>query len=117
MKLGKNAQAVLLRIYIGESDQYEGKPLYHYLVELFRKEGFYGTTVLRGITGFGKTSRIHTHSILRLSADLPVIVEVVDSREKIEEIKPVLEKIIVGGLVTEEEVTVCFYHGDDEEKE
>ncbi|WP_298665842.1 DUF190 domain-containing protein [uncultured Methanofollis sp.] len=117
MKLGKNAQAVLLRIYIGESERYEGKPLSRYLIELFRKEGFYGATVLRGIAGFGKTSRVHTHSILRLSADLPVVVEVVDSREKIEEIKPVLEEIISGGLVTEEEVTVCFYRGDDGERE
>lgn len=112
MKLGKNARAVLLRIYIGESDRYEGKPLHRYLVELFRKEGFYGVTVLRGIAGFGKTSRVHTASILRLSADLPVVVEVVDSKEKIEEIKPVLEKVIEGGLVTEEEVTICFYRGE-----
>jgi len=111
MKLDKDAKAVLLRIYIGESDRYEGKPLYRYLVELFRKEGFYGATVLRGIAGFGETSLIHTTSILRLSTDLPVVVEVVDSREKIEGIKPTLERIISGGLVTEEEVTVCFYHG------
>lgn len=115
MKLEKNAKAVLLRIYIGESDRYEGKPLYRYLVELFRKEGFYGTTVLRGITGFGMTSRIHSHSILRLSTDLPVVVEVVDSREKIEQIKPALEEIISGGLVTEEDVTICFYRSDEDE--
>lgn len=115
MKLGKNARAVLLRIYIGESDRYGGKPLYRYLVELFRKKGFYGVTVLRGIAGFGKTSRVHTPSILRLSTDLPVVVEVVDSKEKIEEIKPALEQIIRGGLVTEEDVTVCFYRGKETE--
>lgn len=116
MKLEKNAHAVLLRIYIGEADRYEGKPLYRYLVELFRKEEFYGVTVLRGIAGFGKTSRVHTPSILRLSTDLPVVVEVVDSHEKIEEIKPVLEEIIKGGLVTEEDVTICFYRGKGTEQ-
>ncbi|GAB7014862.1 DUF190 domain-containing protein [Methanogenium cariaci] len=111
MKLDKNAPAIMLRIYIGESDRYEGKPLYRYLVELFEKEGFYGATVLRGITGFGETSRIHTTKILRLSTDLPVVVEVVDSREKIDQIKPRLEQIISGGLVTEQEVTVWMYRG------
>lgn len=101
----------MLRIYIGESDHYEGKPLHRYLVEFFKKEGFCGATVLRGISGFGATSRIHTTSILRLSTDLPVVVEVVDSREKIEMIKPRLDVIISGGLVTEQEVTVLVYRG------
>lgn len=99
MELKNNSPAVLLRIYIGESDRYGGKPLYRYLIELFKKEGFYGATVLRGITGFGKTSLIHTSAILRLSTDLPIVVEVVDSREKIDQIKPQLLKIISGGLV------------------
>ncbi len=112
MKLDRNAQAILLRIYIGESDRYEGKPLYRYLVELFKREGFYGATVLRGITGFGETSRIHTTSVLRLSTDLPVVVEVVDSREKIDQIKPKLEKAISGGLIIEQEVTVWAYRGE-----
>jgi len=112
MKLDGGAQAILLRIYIGESDRYEGKPLYRYLVEFFKREGFYGATVLRGITGFGETSRIHTTSVLRLSTDLPVVVEVVDSREKIDQIKPKLEGIISGGLVTEQEVTVRVYRGE-----
>jgi hypothetical protein len=112
MKLNQNAAAVMLRIYIGESDRYEGKSLYRYLVELFKKEGFYGATVLRGITGFGETSRIHTTTILRLSTDLPVVVEVVDSREKIDQIKPKLETIISGGLITEQEVTVWVYRGE-----
>ncbi|MFA5397733.1 MAG: DUF190 domain-containing protein [Methanomicrobiales archaeon] len=111
MNLNKNTAAVMLRIYIGESDHYEGKPLYRYLVEFFKKEGLCGATVLRGISGFGATSRIHTTSILRLSTDLPVIVEVVDSREKIEMIKPRLDVIISGGLVTEQEVTVLVYRG------
>ncbi|MDK2916665.1 MAG: uncharacterized protein PWR25_1222 [Euryarchaeota archaeon] len=112
MKLDRNARAILLRIYIGESDRYEGKPLYRYLVELFKREGFYGATVLRGITGFGETSRIHTTSVLRLSTDLPVVVEVVDSQEKIDQIKPKLEKIISGGLVTEQGVTIWAYRGE-----
>ena len=115
MKLERNSKAVLLRIYIGESDRYKGKPLYRHLVELFKKEGFYGATVLRGITGFGQTSNVHTTSILRLSTDLPIVVEVVDSREKIDEIKPVLDEIIKGGLIIEQEVEVWAYRGKEDE--
>lgn len=109
MMLDKGSKAVLLRIYIGESDRYKGKPLFLYLIEFLRKNGLYGATAIRGITGFGATSRVHTASILRLSVDLPVIIEVVDSKEKVEEIKPMLEEIIDGGLVTEQEVEICFY--------
>lgn len=104
-------QTLLLRIYIGESDRYENKPLYRYLVELFRKRGFSGTTVLRGITGFGETSRISTTSILRLSTDLPVVVEVVEDEKMIQEILPELEKIIDGGLITLQKVQVLSCHG------
>ncbi len=102
---------LLLRIYIGESDRYENKPLYRYLVEQFRKQGFSGATVLRGITGFGETSRISTTSILRLSTDLPVVVEVIDEEEKIRETLPLLEKIVTGGLITVQDITVITCHG------
>jgi len=104
-------QTLLLRIYIGESDRYENKPLYRYLVEEFRKRGFFGATVLRGITGFGETSRISTTSILRLSTDLPVVVEVVEEEKRIQEILPDLEKIVDGGLITIQKVSVISCHG------
>src|SRR3989338_11055419 len=80
-----NGEQYLMRIFIGESDQFEGKPLYQYLVELFRKEKLAGTTVIRGIAGFGAKSHVHTANILRLSSDLPIIVEVVDTKEKIDQ--------------------------------
>jgi PII-like signaling protein len=112
MKLDKRSEAILLRIYIGESDKYKGRPLYQYLVELFKKEKFYGATVLRGITGFGQTSLIRTSAILRLSTDLPVVVEVVDSQEKIDMIKPKLEEIVSGGLITEQTVRIWMYQGE-----
>ncbi len=110
--MGKEEEAVLLRIFIGESDRYEGKPLYKYLVEMFKREGLAGATVLRGIHGYGKTSRIHTTSILRLSTDLPVVIEVVDKKEKIDRIKPRLEEIIKEGIVTEERVRIVLYRGN-----
>jgi len=98
----KESEAILLRIFIGESDRYEGRPLYKYLVEMFRKEGFSGATVLRGIEGYGKTSKMQTMSILRLSTDLPIIVEVVDLPERIEKIKPKLDTIINRALLIKE---------------
>jgi len=112
----KESEAVLLRIFIGESDRYEGRPLYKYLVEMFRKEGFSGTTVLRGIEGYGKTSKMQTMSILRLSTDLPIIVEVVDLPERIEKIKPKLDTIIKQGLITQEKVRIIKYEGTTIEK-
>ena len=105
----KESEAVLLRIFIGEEDRYEGKPLYKYLVEWFREEGLAGATVLRGITGFGKSSHIHTTTILRLSTDLPIVIEVADKRENIERIKPKLEGIIKKGLITEEKIKIVYY--------
>ncbi|MBC8283051.1 MAG: DUF190 domain-containing protein [Nitrospinae bacterium] len=105
----KESDAILLRIFIGESDKYEGKPLSKYLVEFFKKEGLAGATVIRGIGGFGKTSQLHTTSILRLSDDLPIVVEVVDRKENIERVKPQLGDIIEEGLITEEEVKIVFY--------
>ena len=108
----KESEAVLLRIFIGEEDRYEGKPLYKYLVEWFREEGLAGATVLRGITGFGKSSHIHTTTILRLSTDLPIVIEVADKRENIERIKPKLEGIIKKGLITEEKIKIVYYEGN-----
>lgn len=107
----KESEAVLLRIFIGESDRFEGKPLHRYLLELFKKEGLAGATVLRAVSGYGKTSNLHTTSILRLSTDLPMVIEVADTRENVEKIKPKLEGIINGGLVTEERIKIIYYEG------
>ena len=78
----KESEAVLLRIFIGESDTFGGKPLHRYLLELFKKEGLAGATVTRAISGYGKTSRLHTTSVLRLSTDLPLVIEVADKKGK-----------------------------------
>jgi PII-like signaling protein len=107
------SDAILLRIFIGESAMYEGKHLYKYLVEFFRKEGLAGATVLRGIDGFGKSSHAHTTSILRLSTDLPIVVEVADTQTKIDAVKPKLEAIVTEGLITEEKVKIILYKGND----
>lgn len=112
----KESEAILLRIFIGESDRYDGRPLYKYLVEMFKKEGLSGATVLRGIEGYGKTSRLQTMSILRLSTDLPIIVEVVDLPDRIEKIKPKLDEIIKQGLITQEKVRIIMYEGTTKEK-
>lgn len=98
-----------LRIYIGEDDQWHHKPLHLALVELFRREGLAGATVLRGIEGFGANSRIHTLRILRLSEDLPVVVEVVDRADRIEAILPKLDEMVREGLVMTVDVDVKLY--------
>ena len=108
----KESEAVLLRIFVGEDDKYDGKPLYKYLLEFFKKEKIAGATVIRGIEGFGKSSHLHTTSILRLSADLPIVIECVDKRENIERIKPMLDTIIQEGLITEEKVRIILYEGN-----
>lgn len=106
-------ERTLMRIHIGESDKWHGKPLYQALVDLFRKEGFYGATVLRGVGGYGSSSRVqglyHTSKILRLSQDLPLVVEVVEYTERIERILPKLDEMVGGGLITLEKVRVILY--------
>jgi len=99
----------LLRIFIGESDRYEGKPLYEWIVIKAREQGLAGATVLRGKMGFGANSRIHTSKILRLSEDLPVIIELVDSYEKLEEFLAAIDDAIGEGLATLEAAQVKFY--------
>lgn len=103
------SEALLLRIFVGESDKFKGRPLYEIIVEEARKRGMAGATVLRGIIGFGASSRIHTSKILRLSQDLPIVVEIVDRKERIEEFLPDLDKMIQVGLVTLERVRVIAY--------
>ncbi len=104
--------AVLLRIFIGESDRDDGRPLYESIVLKAREMHLAGATVLRGAMGFGHTSRLHTSKILRLSEDLPLVIEIVDSEEKINGFLPVLEATMTSGLVTLEKVRVLQYGGD-----
>jgi PII-like signaling protein len=101
--------ALLVRIFIGESDRYEHRPLYEAIVLKAREARLAGATVLRGPMGFGAASRIHTTKILRLSMDLPIVIEMVDSEEKIRGFLPILETMIGGGLVTLEKVQVIQY--------
>jgi PII-like signaling protein len=102
-------ERTLMRIHIGESDKWRGKPLHQAIVELLRKERFSGATVLRGVGGFGSSSVYHTDKILRLSQDLPMVVEIVEATERIEEILPRLDEMVEGGLITLEKVRVILY--------
>ena len=102
-------ERTLMRIHIGESDKWHGKPLHEAIVELLRKQAFSGVTVLRGVGGYGGSSVYHTDKILRLSQDLPVILEVVETTERIEQILPQLDGMVEGGLITLEKVRVILY--------
>jgi PII-like signaling protein len=99
----------LVRIFIGESDRWHGRPLYQAIVERARERGLAGATVIRGIEGFGAKSHLHTSRILRLSEDLPVVIEIVDTTERIDELVPVLEEMVADGLVTIESVQIVTY--------
>lgn len=106
-----------LRVYIGESDRWHGKPLFQAIVEMLRREGVAGATVLRGIEGFGAHSRIHTARILRLSEDLPLVIDVVDSAERIERILPLLDDMVDEGLITVIDVDIVKYRHRNGEPE
>ena len=101
----------LLRIFIGESDRHDGHPLHEWIVRLAREQGLAGATVVRGLAGFGAHSRMHTAKVLRLSTDLPVVIEIVDTREKIDVFLPELEGLVGEGLVTLERADVRIYRG------
>ncbi|MGC8669097.1 MAG: DUF190 domain-containing protein [Chthonomonadales bacterium] len=98
-----------VRIYIGETDQWHGKALFTAIVERARKEGLAGATVLRGIEGFGANSRIHTASILRLSEDLPIVIEIVDTAERINLFLPLLDEMVSEGLILVQDCEVIKY--------
>ncbi len=102
-------EGYLLRIFIGESDKHHGQPLYEWLIAQAREQGLAGATVLRGLMGFGAHSRIHTFKIARLSEDLPIVVEIVDTQAKLEEFLGLVDEAIVEGLATLEKVQVRFY--------
>jgi PII-like signaling protein len=102
-------ERTLMRIHIGESDKWHGRPLYEAIVEMLRKDGFSGVTVLRGVAGYGGSSVYHTSKILRLSQDLPIVLEVIEATERIETILPRLDEMVEGGLITLEKVRVILY--------
>ena len=104
-------QGYLLRVFIGENDKHQGTPLYEWIVRQAREEGLAGATVLRGLEGFGAHSRLHTAKILRLATDLPVVVEIVDVKEKIDAFLPIVDAAVTEGLATVERVQIRFYRG------
>ncbi|MFQ6046419.1 MAG: DUF190 domain-containing protein [Gemmatimonadales bacterium] len=102
-------ERTLMRIFIGEADKYRGKPLYEALLHRLREKGLAGGTVLRGVAGFGASGAVHTERVLRLSLDLPIIIEVVEAEEAIQSVLPDLDEMIGGGLVTLERARVILY--------
>jgi PII-like signaling protein len=114
MTQGLHGERTLMRIFIGESDRaavgpHRGKPLYEALLLLLRERGFAGATVLRGIAGFGASARVHTDRILRLSLDLPIVIEAVETEDRIRALLPELDPLITGGLITLERAEVILY--------
>jgi len=109
---GFTGERILMRIHIGERDKYHGKPLYQEIVELLRRKQYAGATVVRAIMGFGASSRIHTDRFVELSLDLPIIVECVETEEKIDAILPELDQMIGGGLITLERAKVIMYRAE-----
>jgi PII-like signaling protein len=99
----------LLRVFIGESDKHEGTPLHEWIVRQARHAGLAGATVLRGLEGYGAHSRLHTAKVLRLSSDLPIVIEIIDTAEKIEAFLPLIDEAVQEGLATIEKVEVRFY--------
>jgi len=106
---GFKGERVLMRIHIGEADRFNGKPLYQQIVELLRSRHYAGATVLRGIMGFGPSSKLHTDRFLELSTDLPIIIECIETEENIEAILPELDNMLGGGLITLERARVIMY--------
>ena len=100
---------VLMRIFVGQTDRWEQKPLYSALLELLRAAGIAGATVMQGVAGFGPDSILHEARLLRLSQDLPIVVEVVDSQERIDAVLPEIDRMMSGGLITIEKVRVVHY--------
>ncbi len=104
-------QAALLRIYIGESDHIDGRPAYKEIVHFLKRHGFSGATVLRGIYGYGKKSQLRSASVLRLSTDLPILIEVVEPESKIQAVLPEIKNMVKEGLITLEKITIIKHEG------
>lgn len=111
---GIPAEGTLMRIHIGERDKHQGKPLHEAIVLRLRERGLAGATVSRAIMGFGATARLHTDSVLRLSLDLPIVVECIDDEVKIQAVLPDIDAMMEGGLITLERVRVIAYRGHSE---
>ena len=111
MKL--EGEQTLLRIFVGESDRWQKKPLYEAIVEMLKSEGFAGATVLKGVMGFGAGSVVHSDRLLRLSSDLPVVIEVVESEEMIENVLDRLDEMVSGGMITLEKARVIRYRPEE----
>ena len=109
-------ERTLMRIHVGESDKWHGKPLHEAIVMLLRKEGFSGAPVLRGVGGYGGSSIYHTDKLLRLSQGLPIIVEVIETQERIDQILPRMDEMVEGGLITLEKVRVILYRSAKKRK-
>ena len=110
-----SGEGLLLRIYIGESDRHENQPLATALLERARREGLAGATALRGLQGFGMHSTIHSANILRLSSDLPIVIEIADTVEKIENFLTVVEEMVPEGMATLERIRIIFYRSNRQE--
>lgn len=108
---GFKGERVLMRIHIGEADRHQGKPLYKQIVELLRSRRYAGATVLRGIMGFGASAHLHTDRFLETSVDLPIVVECIETEDRIDAILPELDRMIGGGIITLERVRVILYRG------
>ncbi|HEY8164352.1 MAG TPA: DUF190 domain-containing protein [Gemmatimonadaceae bacterium] len=113
MPHGLNGERTLMRIHIGERDKHHGKPLYQAIIELLRARHYAGATVFRGIAGFGATARLHTDRIEVLSLDLPIVIECVETEEKIQSILPEIDAMIGGGLITLEHARVIMYRAEE----
>jgi PII-like signaling protein len=110
---GLVGERILMRIHIGEADKHDGRPLYQAIVETLRARGFAGATVFRGMMGFGASATIHSDRVLRLSVDLPIVVECVDTDEKIDSVIPTIDEMMGGGLITLEKANVIIYRPQD----
>lgn len=102
----------LLRVFIGESDKHGGMPLYEFLIRKAKEQGLAGATVLRGMEGFGASSRIHSAKLLELSTDLPIVIEIVDTLDKIEKFMPLVDELVKEGMATLEKVQIRFYRAN-----
>jgi PII-like signaling protein len=109
----KQEEMILMRIFVGESDRHENQPLYEALVECFRTEGVAGATVTKGAMGYSGTNEVHSDRLLRLSSDLPVVVEVIDKEDKINAVLPLIEGMFQGGLITLEKARVINFRKDN----
>lgn len=106
---GFAGEKTLMRIFISEADRHKGQPLYRVLLEMLHEQGFAGATVLKGVAGFGAHSVVHTDQLLRLSTELPLVIEVIDDEEKIQQIIPQFDGLMQGGMITLEKARIIWY--------